>query len=270
MKIGGSLFEKNLDKLYEDISALKNEGHEIVFIHGGGPQINKILERWNEKPRYIFSTSGMKSRYTDKLTLDAAIMALAGLINKKIVAKLQSYGINAFGMCGADGNLIPANRKKKIMSFNPKTNKRIMIRDDYSGKIKHDAVKASIIQMFLNNNFTPVIGALGIDDEYNILNIDGDRAAASICKAINADILISVTDVPGVYKNLESKDIYREIPREKLDKVLQEVEGGMKKKLIAVKEALSIGINKIIITSGLIEKGIFNAINGKTGTLFTP
>lgn len=267
VKIGGSLFNENLELLYKDIKALVDAGHRVIVVHGGGPQINDILKGAGKDPRYIVSASGMKSRHTDESTRDAAIMALGGLVNKGIVSGLFKQGIRAFGFTGVDGAMLRATRKDKIVAIDPVTSKRYVVRNDFSGKIDPDKVDDTAIRVILDAGFVPVIGALAIDDAGSILNTDGDRAAASVCKALNGDVLVSVTDVLGVLKDMGSKQTIPTIPAANLDAMMAQVDGGMRKKIFAVKEALTLGVASCIITSGLVDGGISRALKGEIGTI---
>jgi len=270
IKIGGSLFEEDLHFLYEDVAHLVNdEHHDIVIVHGGGPQIDLILKNQGKEPRFLFSQEGVKSRHTDEDTRDAAIMALGGLVNKGITAALIKHGVNAFGFTGVDGAIMTARRKDKIVSVDPATSKRMVVRNDFSGRIEPEKVKGDIIIKLLEMGIVPVIGALAISEDGAILNADGDRAAACVCKAIGGDAFISVTDVPGVLKDMESQEVISTIPVGNLDAILESVSGGMKKKIIAVKEAVSFGIPRVIITSGLVEQGISKALAGEAGSMIT-
>jgi acetylglutamate/LysW-gamma-L-alpha-aminoadipate kinase len=270
IKVGGSLFNEDLHFLYEDIAHLVKEGkHQVVLVHGGGPQIDMILKKQGKDPKFLYSQSGVKSRHTDEDTRDAAIMALGGYVNKNITARLIKHGVNAFGFTGVDGAIMMADRKDKIVSVDPATSKRIVVRNDFSGRIDPERVKGDVILSLLGLGITPVIGALAIDDASDILNTDGDRAAASICKAIKGDAFISVTDVPGVLKDMESKEVIPKIPVGNLDTVMENVTGGMKKKIIAVREAVSFGIPQVVITSGLMEQGVTKALDGRMGTAIT-
>lgn len=270
IKVGGSLFDEDLHFLYEDIARMVKDGkHQVVLVHGGGPQIDMILKKQGKDPKYLYSQAGVKSRHTDEDTRDAAIMALGGYVNKNITARLIKHGVNAFGFTGVDGACMMANRKDKIVSVDPATSKRVVIKNDYSGRIDPERVKGDVILALLASGLTPVVGALAIDDAGDILNTDGDRAAASICKAIGGDAFVSVTDVPGVLKDMESKEVIPKIPVGNLDGVMENVTGGMKKKIIAVKEAVSFGIPQVVITSGLVEQGVSKALKGEMGTAIT-
>jgi acetylglutamate/LysW-gamma-L-alpha-aminoadipate kinase len=267
IKVGGSLFNEDLHFLYEDIARLIKEGkHQVILVHGGGPQIDMILKNQGKDPKFLYSQSGVKSRHTDEDTRDAAIMALGGYVNKNITARLIKHGVNAVGFTGVD---MTATRKDKIVSVDPATSKRIVVRNDFGGRIDPERVRGDVILSLLGLGITPVIGALAIDDAGDILNTDGDRAAASICKAISGDAFISVTDVPGVLKDMVSKEVIPRIPVGNLDTVMENVTGGMKKKIIAVKEAVSFGIPQVVITSGLVEQGVTKALKGEMGTAIT-
>ncbi|MEM3649945.1 MAG: hypothetical protein QW831_04430, partial [Candidatus Jordarchaeaceae archaeon] len=113
IKIGGSLADKETGSLVEDVNKLIKE-HKLVIVHGGGPQINEISRKLGKEPTIVKSPSGFKSRFTDRETMDITIMAMAGKVNKNIVALLRKNQIPAIGLTGLDGKTIIAERKDKI------------------------------------------------------------------------------------------------------------------------------------------------------------
>ncbi|TFF98898.1 MAG: acetylglutamate kinase, partial [Promethearchaeota archaeon] len=244
------------------------EKYTLIIVHGGGPQINDTLRNMNKEPKYFDTPSGFKTRYTDQEAIDAAIMALGGLNNKRLTEALQKSGVNAFGFTGIDGRTIEAKRKKKILILHK--GKRIMKRGEYSGKV--NIVNEDLIRYLLKKGYLPIIGSLAKSEEGEILNVDGDRAAGHLANALNAEILISLTDVEGIYRNFEEKDsLIDEINLEQLEILLDTLEGGIKKKAYAALEAFEINNNKtlkkVIITSGLSEKPIFNVLEKNKGTV---
>lgn len=269
IKIGGALIAKNFDNVINDIANIYNnfqEKYQLIIVHGGGPQINGTLRSMNKEPKYFQTPSGFRTRYTDQEAIDAAIMSLGGLNNKRLVEALHMQNVNAFGFSGIDGGVIQAKRKEKILILHK--GKRIMKRGEYSGKVNN--INAELISLFVQKNYLPVIGSLAKSEKGEILNVDGDRAASNIAAALNADILISLTDVDGIYKNFDDKSsLIKNMRLIELENLMENLEGGMKKKAYATLEALEIGVKKVIISSGLSEKPIFDALENNLGTVIT-
>ena len=267
IKIGGALIAENFSNVIKDIGHIHtqySEKYTLIVVHGGGPQINELLKRMNKEPKYFKTPSGFLTRYTDQEAIEAAIMTLGGLNNKRIVEALQKQGINAFGFSGIDGGVIEAIRKDKIIVLID--GKKIIKRGEYSGKI--DKISTPILEFLLGNNYVPVIGALAKSKEGDIVNVDGDRAASSIANALNADLLISLTDVEGIYKDFDNKEsLIKSINFEELEKLKTILKGGMKKKAHAALEAIKLGVKRVIICSGVIENPIFNALENNGGTV---
>lgn len=269
IKIGGALIAKNIKNVVKDIANIlltSSEKYSFVVVHGGGPQIDDILRKMNKEPKYFNTPSGFKTRYTDKEAIDAAIMALGGINNKRLVEALQKEGVNAFGFSGVDGGTIEAKRKEKILVL--VDGKRIMKRGEFSGKIEN--VNATIIDFLIRNNYVPIISSLAKSEQGDIVNVDGDRAASSVAKAINAEVLISLTDVEGIYKDFNDKtSLIKLIKVYQLKDMLEHLDGGMKKKAYAALEAFKKDIKKVIICSGLTETPILDALEKNAGTVIT-
>ncbi|MHA1312458.1 MAG: [LysW]-aminoadipate kinase [Candidatus Helarchaeota archaeon] len=262
IKMGGKLLaaEKDLTRVINDIEELAKK-NQIVLCHGGGPQINEMLNRLNKEIMIVKSPSGMHSRFTDKETVDVATMVMAGLLNKTLVATLQKRGLNAVGLSGVDGAIIKAKKKDKILTVDEKTGKKRFLYGDFSGKIFH--VNEKLLKILLNNGFIPVVSAIAESEEHELLNVDGDRTALHVAAALNADKLILLTDVEGV---IMDNKVVKTIGKDDIFSFMEKVQGGMRKKLFASKEALDVGLKEIIICSGIQEKPILNALDGKTGT----
>ncbi|TFG26767.1 MAG: [LysW]-aminoadipate kinase [Promethearchaeota archaeon] len=269
IKIGGALIAKNFENVIKDIANIctnYRDKYSLVIVHGGGPQINETLIKMNKEPKYFKTPSGFTTRYTDQDAIEAAIMSLGGINNKRLVEALQKYNINAFGFSGIDGGVIEAERKDKILVLI--NGKRIMKRGEFSGKIIN--VSTPIIKFLIENKYIPIIGALAKSEEGDIVNVDGDRAGSYVAQALHADILISLTDVQGIYKNFNDKSsIIKKINLTQLENLLETLEGGMKKKAYAALEALKLGVKKVIVCSGLIEAPIFGALENNEGTVIS-
>jgi len=267
IKIGGALIAKNFNNVIKDIAAISSnysDKYSLIIVHGGGPQIDETLKKMNKEPKFFKTPSGYTTRYTDQEAIDAAIMVLGGKNNKRLVEALQKQGINAFGFSGIDGGVIEANRKEKIMVLID--NKRIIKRGEFSGKI--DKISTPIIDFLLENNYLPVISSLAKSKGGDIVNVDGDRAASHIAKALKAEVLISLTDVEGIYNDFTDKEsLIKSINSSQLEELIEKLEGGMRKKAFAALEAFKIGVKKVIICSGLSETPLVDALEKNGGTV---
>lgn len=262
IKIGGKLISEaeNLSEVLNDIKEISQE-NDIILVHGGGPQINQLLNKVGKEVKMVKSVSGFLSRFTDKETVELATMVMAGSLNKYLVGKLQELGINAVGLSGLDGKVVKAMRKDKLKIIDEKTGKKLIIRGDYSGKI--ESVNDELLKILLKNKFIPVISSIAMSEEFEALNVDGDRMALNIGSQLKADKLILVTDVKGLIIN---EKVVKEIGKSEIDSLMKEAGGGMKKKLFASKEALNMGLKEVVICSGLEKTPIINAIKGEIGT----
>lgn len=233
VKYGGKAMvdEELKQNVIKDISLLSLVGLKVVLVHGGGPQINELLERLGIKPEF---KDGL--RVTDKETMKIVKMVLAGQINKELVNLLSRQGISALGLSGEDGALLRAEQIAADLGF--------------VGRVVE--VKSRIITSLLNDGFIPVIATIGLDDRGNSLNINADEAASKIAAALNAEKLIILTDVDGVMK--EGRLISR-ISVAEVGKLIASnnvLKGGMKPKLEACVEAVKSGVGSAHILNGTL------------------
>jgi [amino group carrier protein]-L-2-aminoadipate/L-glutamate 6-kinase len=265
IKVGGALFAQGIEKLVEDLEVISKE-HQIIIVHGGGPQITELGKKLGTPAKYFDTPKGMTTRYTDENQLEIVKNALAGSVNKNIVEALRRKNINAFGFTGLDGGVIMANRKDKIMIINDK-GKRQILRGEFSGKV--NTVNTEIIEFLLEKQYLPVIGCMSCSETGDAVNVDGDRAAIAVAQAINADKFISLTDVEGVYKNMETKEIIPSMTDVEAENFIKNVSGGMKKKLFAAVEAIKSGVKEFIIYSGQVDNPISDILTNKKGTIIS-
>ena len=251
LKLGGSILQGDISAFLEDLGSLPEEG--FILVHGGSDVMDEVAARMGEPQKFIRSPSGFRSRYTDKRTIEIFQMVVAGRVNKDLVARLQSHGVNALGLSGMDGSLITAKRKTKIKSIEDSVVKTIT--GDYSGIIRR--VNAKLLKDLLSMGYVPVVAPLAMGYEHEPLNIDGDRLAASIAGAVGAEKLIFFTDVPGY---LSQGELVAQIKGALIEETMKKAEGGMKKKLLAAKEALELGVREAVIASILREKPVTHAL----------
>jgi acetylglutamate/LysW-gamma-L-alpha-aminoadipate kinase len=190
-------------------------------------------------------------------------MVMAGKLNKQIVLALQSQGIPAVGLSGLDGALLKAERKRKLIAVDERGRKKV-IDGGYTGRINE--VNTDLLTFLLEKNYTPVITPIAVSEEFEPLNVDGDRTAAIIAGALKADRLILLTDVQGL--TLQGKPISR-ISVPEVKEVLPSIGQGMSTKVHAALEALSQSVNEVLITSGLGKSPISSALKHECGTVVT-
>jgi len=258
LKIGGDLYKKGLNtSLVNDVKeAFLRE--KMIIVHGGGDEVTAIAEKLGKKQVFITSPSGIKSRYTDKETVEIYTMVMAGRVQH-----LLSHGLPAVGLAGIDGCLLRAKRKKKLLIIDERGRKRI-IEGGYTGKIT--TVNTKVLAPLLESGYLPVIAPIALGEENELLNVDSDRAAASIAGALKADDVIFLTDVQGVMIN--GKYVKNLSIREAED-LLPTIGPGMDKKLLASIEALKSGVKEAIISSGFVDAPVTNALNHTLGTVIT-
>jgi len=261
VKIGGDIAKDitALD-LAQDIKNLVLE-NSLVLVHGGGDEVTEIATKLGKEQMFVISPEGFRSRYTDRETVEIFMMVLAGKINKRVVLALQSCGVPAVGLSGLDGSVIRANRKKKIVIIDEKGRKRV-IDGGYTGKI--DQVNPRLIRLLLENKYVPVIAPVAIGEEFEPLNVDADRAAAYVAGFLKADKLVLLTDVEGLM--LEGKVLPKMLVSE-VEKNLQKIGPGMITKVYAAMEAIKMGVQEAIISSGLIRSPVSSAIRHECGTV---
>ncbi len=254
IKIGGSVVDDLHPSVVDDIKKIaQSEG--VILVHGGGKEVTKVTKQLGKEPKFVVSASGIKSRYTDKETADIFTMVMSGRINKTIVRMLQKSGVNAIGLSGVDGMAIQADRKKKLIITNEKGRKQI-IDGGYTGKIKK--VNSELIKSLLDMGYTPVISPIAMSEEFDFLNVDGDRAAAYVAGGIKSDRVLFVTNVDGL---LMDDKVVNELTYEKAKEILPTIGPGMEKKILASTEALEMGVKEALIANGQKENPISSAIN---------
>ncbi|HEY7572616.1 MAG TPA: [LysW]-aminoadipate/[LysW]-glutamate kinase [Nitrososphaeraceae archaeon] len=264
IKLGGSIVSDRLDpSTFQDIrSILRNE--RLVIVHGGGKDVTNVASKLGKEQRFIVSPQGVRSRYTDKETIEIYTMVMSGKINKMIVGTLIQNGIKAIGITGIDGLTIRANRKKKLVIVNERGRKMI-IEGGYTGKIS--SIDPHLIHLLVSEGYVPVISPIALGDDYEFLNIDGDRAAAYIAGGVKAEKILFMTDVEGLMIN---DQVMSTITLKQAKELLPSIGFGMEKKVLACTEALEMGVNESIIGSGLVENPISSCLSHNRCTVITP
>jgi len=254
VKYGGSAMhsEEKKRQVMGDIALLHLVGMRVVLVHGGGNEITELLGRLGRRSEFI---GGL--RVTDKETAEVVQMVLAGKINKGLVALMESFGRHAIGLSGMDGRMILARQLDPRLGF--------------VGEIV--SVDPMPIQAVLENGYIPIVSTLGCDKEGNVYNVNADTAAAGIAAALGAESLISMSDIPGLLRDVsdESTLIRRvcldDVPALEAEGVIS---GGMIPKVECCVRALRGGVRRVFILDGRVEHSILVEIltDAGIGTMF--
>jgi len=244
IKYGGHAMvdEQLKEDFARDITLLKFIGLNPVVVHGGGPQINSVLDQMGIHPKFV---RGM--RLTDEHTMDVVEMVLGGKVNKAIVAQINQQGGKAVGLSGKDGELILA--KKLHIMFQEETDKPPEIIDPgLVGQVEH--INPDIINTLTKQDFIPIVAPVGVGKYGETYNINADLVAGKIAIALNAKRLILLTDVDGVLDS--SGSAISSISSGHIDKMIEEktISGGMIPKIECAIDALKNGVEKVHIING--------------------
>lgn len=256
VKVGGKVIDRNMHGIIESVSR-EARVNRLVLIHGGGNIVTEYCKKVGIEPKFVVSPDGVRSRYTDKSELEVYVMVMAGKINKEIVSSLVARGVKAIGISGADGPTLIAERKKRIVIVDERGRKRV-IDGGYTGRIV--SVNTPLVDSLLSSGYTVVMAPIAIDSEGNMLNVDADQVAFKVAASLKADKLIILTDVPGV---LVDGEVVGKIRLSEIEGVLPKVGAGMNRKLIEAANALMSGAREVIISSGLSEDPIKEALSGR-------
>jgi len=263
LKIGGDLYKDGLSSsLISDVKSIFPR-EKMLIVHGGGDEVTAVAEKLGKKQVFITSPSGIRSRYTDKETVEIYTMVMAGRINKAIVQWLISHGLPAVGLAGIDGRILSAKRKKRLLIIDERGRRRI-IEGGFTGKITK--VNTHVLTLLIENGYLPVIAPIALGEEKELLNVDSDRAAANIAGALKAESIVFLTDVQGVMINGK---YVRKIQMREAEELLPTIGPGMDKKILASVEALKNGVKEAIVSSGFVDEPVMNALNHKIGTVIT-
>ncbi len=225
-----------------DITLMKFVGINPVVVHGGGPQINSVLERMGISSRFV---NGM--RFTDEQTMDVVEMVLGGKVNKGIVAQINQQGGRSVGLCGKDGGLISA--EKLQIRYQPDESKPPEIIDPgHVGTVT--AINPLIVNTLTGQGFIPVVAPVGVGPDGETYNINADLVAAKVAGALSAGRLIYLTDVDGILD--ASGKLISSLNTETIQKMIHDktISGGMIPKIEYALDALKNGVNKVQIING--------------------
>lgn len=229
VKCGGSTIAELSDEFFLSIKKLKDSGKLPVIVHGGGPEINKMLTILKIESVFI---NGL--RKTTRDVLNTVEMVLCGKVNKRLVNQLQKVGLNSIGLSGSDGRLIIAKAiDKKTLG--------------YVGEPV--CVNGELLKSLMKSGFVPVIAPIGMSEDGERYNINADTAAGAVAEALEATQLLFVTDVPGI---LQNGNLIEKITIEEVEQLINDgtIYGGMIPKVRAAIKSLEGNIESVMIVNG--------------------
>jgi acetylglutamate/LysW-gamma-L-alpha-aminoadipate kinase len=257
IKVGGGK-HINWDYICEDIQIL-SQNEKLLLVHGASSIRDEIAEQMGYPTKRIASESGVTSIYTDEKALEIFMMVYAGLANKKIVAKLHSYNINAVGLSGIDGRIWQAKRKKYLYVKEGKKTK--LLKGSYTGRV--ESINTDLIKLLVDNDYLPVITPPAIGNDNEILNTDNDWACAVTAASLGIQKMVVLFEAPGLLQNSEDEhSLIKRINKDKIMNYLDFAQGTMKKKVLSVQKAIEGGIKEIYWGDGRIKNPILKALDG--------
>ena len=258
IKYGGAAQTDDVlkDSFARDVALLNFIGIRPVIVHGGGPRISETMKKMGKEPTFV-----QGQRVTDRETMDIVEMVLGGLINKEIVALINSHGGKAVGLSGKDGGLIKA--KKKLLRKAVRSGEEETIDIGLVGEV--ETVDPSILNSLEKDGFIPVISPIGTGSGGETFNINADYVASSLASALRAEKLILLTDVQGISDKKGS--VITTLRKKDVKKLMDEgtVSGGMIPKVQACTQALDNGVSKTHIVDGRVAHCLLLEIFTKEG-----
>ena len=259
VKYGGAAMEGDALKssFARDIVLMKLVGVKPVVVHGGGPQIGRLLQRIGKETRFV---EGM--RVTDSETMDVVEMVLGGLVNKEIVNLINRHGGNAVGLTGKDGRLIHA-RKLTMTRSRPELDAPEIIDIGHVGEVA--SIDTGVLEHLARGDFIPVIAPIGVGDGGMSYNINADLVAGRLAEALAAEKLMLLTNTPGLLDR--NGELITSLDVRGVEALIAEgtIAGGMLPKVRCALDAVQGGVHTAQIVDGRVEHAVLLEVFTSTG-----
>jgi acetylglutamate kinase len=269
IKYGGHAIidEEAMNSITRDTVLLRYLGMVPIVVHGGGPEITRYMNKMGKEPEFI---KGL--RVTDEEAMEIVTMVLAGKISTNIVSRIEFHGGKSSSVSGKDNQLIVASKKPPKKVTDERTGEEHLVDLGLVGQI--DSLNTEIIQMFLENEYIPVISPIGIDEKGNTLNLNADTVAGEIADKMDFEKLIILTDVPGVLKNEnDPNSLIKQMKIGDVEGLIKDgiINGGMIPKIETCVKAIKGGVKSAHIIDGKLKHSILLEIftTKGTGTMIT-
>jgi acetylglutamate kinase len=264
VKFSGKVTEDraNLSSLAEELALLHQVGIRVCVIHGGGKQLTELAAKLGVAQTVIDGR-----RVTDDDTLELAKMTFAGKINTDILAALRHRGVEAVGLSGVDGNIVHAERRPPKEVLNKATGERREVDFGHVGDVLH--INDRLLQVLLDHDYLPVVSSLGADDEGRVFNINADTIAAEIAVHLQAEKLILLSDIDGIYLQPGRPDTkLSRLTADEAERLITDgtATGGMIPKLQNIVALLRRGVKSAHIINGGTRNGVLAEVFTDEGT----
>ncbi len=259
IKIGGGA-EINLEGVVNDLAELSEP---YIIIHGANAVRDALAEERGTPKQVVTSVSGYQSVLSDKDAIDNLMMAYAGVQNKRLVEMLQVAGVNAVGLSGIDGRMIQGMRNRGIKA---KVGEKVKILRDFSGKPK--SINADLLSLLTDNGYSPVLCVPIIDENGYAINSENDDIINVLQQAIQADTIVQLIEAPGFMDDIQdANSLVKTLTQDELEQREQQVEGRMKRKMLALRRLFENGQPTVYISDGRVEHPVSDALSGKGTTI---
>ena len=249
---GNAMTEAALkDSFAADVVLMKLVGINVVVVHGGGPQIGKLLSRLNIESEFV---NGM--RVTDSATMDVVQMVLGGLVNPDIVSLINTHGGRAVGVTGKDGNLIQAEKMPMTIDSSNAAGASAPEIIDIGHVDNITNIQIDVLNTLMQSEFIPVIAPVGVGKDGESYNINADIVAGAIAQALNAEKLVLLTNTPGILD--ADKTTLSSLNKAEVEALIANgtISEGMLPKVDCALDAVSGGVNSVTIVDGRVPHAL--------------
>lgn len=259
VKIGGGN-SLNINSIISDLSKIEEP---VIIVHGANALRDELAAKLGLEKKTVTSVSGYQSVFSDEEALNVMMMAYSGLKNKRIVELCQQNGVNAVGLTGIDGRLIEGKRNNGIRV---REDGKMKILRDFSGKPKK--INLKLLNLLIENGFVPVITVPLIDEDGYAINSENDDVVALLTNVLKADKVIQLIEAPGLMEDPKNPDsLIKSLSSMELEKIESQVEGRMKRKILAIRKLYETTNPIVYISDGRIENPIINALQEEGTTI---
>lgn len=255
VKIGGGA-SINLEAIIEDLAKQESP---FIIVHGANVLRDQLAEKLGMEKTVLTSASGYTSVFSDTDAIDVIMMSYAGLRNKRIVELCQRSDINAVGLTGLDGRIVQGERNKGIRV---REKGKTLIKRDFSGKPR--SINTDLLRLMLDNGYCPVLTIPIVDENGFAINSENDDIIVQLAAALEIDTVIQLIEAPGFLDDAgDEASLVERMSLGELNTREAQVEGRIKRKLLALTRLCASGKTRVIITDGRGDHPVEDALNGK-------
>lgn len=259
IKVGGGA-TLNLQGVVDDLARLDTPA---LVVLGANAVRDRLAERLGTPRQTLTSVSGYTSVLSDEAAMDAILMAYAGVRATRFVESCQRAGVNALSLTGVDGRTVQGKRNRGIRV---REGGKTLIKRDFSGKPR--AVNASLLQLLMGNGYTPVLTIPITDEQGFAINSENDDIVTVLAEALHPQRIVQLIEAPGFLDDVhDESSLVKSMTRGELEAREAQVEGRMKRKMLALRKLFDAGAGSVIIADGRAEHPLADALSGHGTTI---